>query len=380
VEENEDAILAAGTEPYGEAFSFWSGADKPWQFLAFCREWAQFQAHGWGFVSSLPVSLDGSCNGLQHYSAALRDPVGGAAVNLLPSDTPEDIYQRVADVVIAKVKGYVCPDGSASETITQEDRDMAQRWLDFGIDRKITKRPVMTLPYGSTIFSCRDFIEEAMRDKLAGGAKNVFETESGDGIFQASRWLQPLVWNSIGEVVKAARVGMDWLKKCATLAGSEGLPVVWYTPDGFMVSQAYKERAAKRVKTVLDGQTTYFTLDGNKPTIDKRRQSQGIAPNWVHSMDATAMRMYVVWAKAHGITAHAMVHDSYGTVAADVEAMSQLIREAFIELYTSHDPLAEFRVDVAMMLSDENMEKLPELPEKGDLDVELVRESDFFFA
>lgn len=189
-----------------------------------------------------------------------------------------------------------------------------------------------------------------------------------------------MVWGAIGEVVKAARVGMDWLKSCASLAGAEGLPVVWYTPDGFMVSQAYRERAAKRVKTVLDGKVMFFTLDAAKPTIDKRRQVQGIAPNWVHSMDATAMRMYVNHASVHGIRHHAMVHDSYGTLAADAETMGQLLREAFIDLYTTHDPLAEFRVDVAMMLSDENLEKLPPVPEKGDLDVELVRESDFFFA
>ena len=53
----------------------------------------------WLFGPRYLFALDGTCNGLQHYSAMLRDPVGGAAVNLRPSDTPADIYQTVADWV-----------------------------------------------------------------------------------------------------------------------------------------------------------------------------------------------------------------------------------------------------------------------------------------
>jgi len=76
----------------------------------------------------------------------------------------------------------------------------------------------------------------------------------------------------------------------------------------------------------------------------------------------------------------ALVHDSYGTVAADVEMMSACLKKAFVQLYTERDPLAEFRVDIAAMLSDEALPKLPQLPEKGTLDVRQVEESDFFFA
>src|SRR3546814_16441857 len=47
-------------------------------------------------VSRIPVALDGSCSGLQHFSAMLRDEEGGAAVNLLPAERPQDVYKRVA--------------------------------------------------------------------------------------------------------------------------------------------------------------------------------------------------------------------------------------------------------------------------------------------
>ena len=393
VEQNTATILSVAADPWGEALEFWTKADKPWSFLAFCFEWAGYQAQGAAFVSCLPIALDGSCNGLQHYSAALRDPVGGAAVNLIPSDKPKDIYGRVAEVALEMVKDFLRPDRATSGTIENLDKltaswekhdidpiDMANRWLAFGLDRKVTKRSVMTLPYGSTSYSCREFLEEAVREKVSEGKANVFATAENDGIFKATMWLQPLVWQAIGQVVKAARVGMDWLKECAKLAANEGLPVTWETPDGFLIQQTYHDHSARRIKTVLDGQILKLTLREELPALDKKRQQSGIAPNWVHSMDATAMRMFVNVAVANGVTSFALIHDSYGTVAADVEMMSACLKKAFVQLYTERDPLAEFRVDVAGMLSDEALAQLPQLPEKGDLDLSLVEQSDFFFA
>ena len=30
---------------------------------------------------------------------------------------------------------------------------MARQWLDFGVNRKTTKRPVMVVPYGGQLYS-----------------------------------------------------------------------------------------------------------------------------------------------------------------------------------------------------------------------------------
>ena len=50
-------------------------------FLAFCFEWASTEI---GDLTHLPVSLDGSNNGLQHLSAIQRDYRGGESTNLVP--------------------------------------------------------------------------------------------------------------------------------------------------------------------------------------------------------------------------------------------------------------------------------------------------------
>ena len=59
------------------------------------------------YVCNLPVHQDGSCNGLQHYAALGRDALGGAAVNLTPSEQPQDVYTGVLRAVRYSLS---CPD------------------------------------------------------------------------------------------------------------------------------------------------------------------------------------------------------------------------------------------------------------------------------
>ncbi len=388
VEDHAGEIEDAGTEPLSDYW--WAEADKPWQFLQWCREWTLFQQHGYGFVSSLICSADGTCNGLQHFSAMLRDPVGGCAVNLCPSDKPSDIYSKVAEVVTAKLRLIASHSvGVTKDVPPRAAYEWAKVWLEFGIDRKTTKRSVMVLPYGGTQYSTREFVEDAIRDRLANGADNPFVcqikdsdgklTES-DGVFVASLFLAPLVWESIGEVVIAARSAMGWLKKAAQLVAQEGLPVTWRTPDGFPVQQAYYDTKKRLIELGLAGQRIVLTIREELPTISKRRQEQGVSPNFVHSCDGTALRQYVVLAKANDINSFAVVHDSFGSLAADYNMMQACLREAFVDLYRDHDVLEELRSNISPILSGERVGKLPEVPPKGALDLEAVKKSDFFFA
>jgi DNA-directed RNA polymerase len=93
---SEDLCLIAA-DPLGNRW--WMDVEEPLQFLAFCFEWEQYRIHGSSYVCSLPISQDGTCNGLQHFSAMFRDEVGAAAVNLIPQDRPQDVYSLVAEDV-----------------------------------------------------------------------------------------------------------------------------------------------------------------------------------------------------------------------------------------------------------------------------------------
>jgi DNA-directed RNA polymerase len=363
VQAHEEQILASAADPLD--FVWWGQADKPLQFLAFCMEWAGFKREGEGFKSKIAVALDGSCNGLQNFSMALRDSVGGAAVNLLPSEKPQDIYQRVADVVLAKLRLDQSENGSV----------MATQWIDSGlVGRKLCKKPVMTLPYGAKEYGMRggivDFIAEA-RDEG--------KTIPWDDLFPAAQYIGRLIWSSIGEVVIAARAAMDFLQQVAQVAAREGLPIHWMTPVGFPVMQEYRELIGKRVKTQIGGAVCFLWLNHEGDKLDRRKQSAGISPNFVHSLDSAHMMATVNVSAENGIEDFAMVHDSFGTHAANTPALAVFLRQAFVEQYRA-DVLSEFRARIADQLSPENLADLPEVPQMGDLDIEQVLDSDFFFA
>jgi len=383
VTERYDQIKQAGTDPL--ANYWWAEADAPWQFLQWCHEWAGFLAEGYGFVSSFICSADGTCNGLQHFSAMLRDPIGGAAVNLRPAERPSDIYAEVAKVVTGKLRLFASGSARLAKPVSpRTSREWAEAWLAFGIDRKVTKRSVMTLPYGSTQYSCREFVEDAIRERLGGGDNPfacVIDGNESNGAFAASLFLAPIVWEAIGEVVVAARDAMGWLKKVAAVAGASGHPVNWMTPDGFPVQQAYYATEVLQVRLKMAGTACKLKIRTEKgDEIDRRRQTQGISPNFVHSCDGTALRQYVVRAREHGITAFAMVHDSFGCLAADYDTMQDCLRDAFVDLYQTHDVLEELRSLVVAGLAPEAQAEVPQIPPKGALDLEEVRGSAFFFA
>ena len=173
---------------------------------------------------------------------------------------------------------------------------------------------------------------------------------------------------------------MDFLQKIARVVSKEQLPIHWITPVGFPIYQSYPEMKSKRVKAMLMGQIIKPRINTETEKTDKLRMANGVAPNFVHGLDAAAMLRTVNIAYSKGIRNFCNVHDSYGTTAGDVEVLSESLREAFIEIFDDSNVLEEFKEHVAVMLPKELRKELPELPQQGDLDVTSIKESDFFFA
>ncbi|WP_448168687.1 DNA-directed RNA polymerase [Burkholderia ambifaria] len=358
VHQREQFILQFAADPVSHRE--WQEADAPLQFLAWCFEYAEWRQRPTDFESRIAVGLDGSCNGLQHFSAMLRDSVGGRAVNLAPSDRPNDIYQRVADVVAAKLSD------PNFEFRHERDSVLRDKWVAHGMNRSIVKRSVMTLPYGSTRFSCAEFIHE---DYLKKGEATEFETSE---YRYAADFLSHIVWDSIGEVVIAASAAMAWLQRSAGLLLKRGgQQIAWTTPSGFMAEQSYNEINVVRVNTKLLGHTVIKVFGSMADTPSVSKHKNGIAPNFVHSMDAAHLTLTVQECKRMEVNSLAMIHDDYGTHAADTEKLYRAIRTTFVEMYETNDPLADFR---------NQFDDLPALPSRGDLDLSQVEQSQFFFA
>ena len=382
VKDNELEILASALDPL--ANTFWMNQDEPCQFLAFCFEWQAWKT--WeaeygspkGFVSGIPVAFDGTCSGLQHFSAILRDPVGGAAVNLLPSEKPNDIYGVVAEKVNIAIDQDL-NSGSLDDVIDTKikfgTKTLAQLWRMYGVNRKVTKRSVMTLAYGSKEYGFRDQIFEDIikKDMQEQKESSVFTDEN---CWQASAYMAKLIWNAVRTTVVAAVDGMKWLQDCAKLVTKKGQVVTWTTPMGLPVQQSYMECVSTQVRLRCAGKNIRLYGLNATGNIDKRAQAQGVAPNFIHSMDASHLQLTVCNAIDAGIKHFAMIHDSYGAPVAQAKTMYKAVRQSFIEMYTEQDVLDNFKNDM-LKLSDTS---LPSLPKRGDLKLDEITNSKYIFS
>ena len=362
VRERLDTFIGYAKEPLTN--TEWAKADKPFCFLAWCFELKDFAETDFdaSFITTLPIQSDCSNSGLQHYSAMMRDEIGGKATNLIPSNKPEDVYRIVAQKVIMKLRDKTDP--------------MAKLWLDYGIDRKLCKKPVMCLPYSLTQYSCRQYIQDHVEKEWKEKNK---PHNFGRDLFKATNYLTPIVWESINDVIVGAKEIMGFLKKVSRLVASENLPVCWTTPKplNFPVQMMCYKKESKRVKTKMGDSIIKLSIQSDTDEIDKRKTAQSICPNLIHSLDASCLMLAVIKAKDKGVTNFSLIHDSFGCVAPDVHKLSEAIREAFCEVY-EQDVLTNWAMEMKQMLSDKNAKKFPHIPERGNLDLSLVKQSTFF--
>lgn len=366
VMEHELEILSSAKDPM--ANRFWEDVDSPFQFLAACFEYQGLHEQGISYRSSLPVAMDGTCNGLQHLSAMLRDPVGGEAVNLVPSMKPSDIYTKVLNVLKRTVEQDI-----ASDSTEATQKLIAEAWLPH-LDRKITKRPVMTTPYGVSSYGIREQVRDQIieRDLFRGYAINQKE-------FLV--YLTERIEKAIREVIVAAPTVMGWLQEAARRISEKDMHaegISWSVPgSGFRVIQRYYADQRVDVNVFLGSQRIRVRVDEPyEKCISGRRQISGISPNVIHSLDASMLVQTVRTLSKQGICHLALIHDSYGCHACDIPVLHQALRREFVDIYTNHDVLAELKATWEQAYDVQ----LDPLPEYGNLDIQMVNHSRYFFA
>ena len=364
---NEEKLIETAKDPWSDLW--WTKADSPFCFLAACHELACYMDDPDGYVCHLPVAVDGSCSGLQHYSAMLRDSEGATYVNLCACDEPQDVYKEVANIVNELV-------------LNDKDDPYAQEWLAHKIDRKVTKRATMTLCYGSKQYGWReqimeDFMKEYEKEVQLGQRQTHPFTEPG----KASAYMAKKLDVALRKTVKAAVEGMDWLQEVSSLLASENKPVIWTTPIGFPVVNGYYEPILKQVDIKIKGKRKrQRLLLGYTDKLKKTKQRSTIAPNVVHSYDACHLMMVALEAKKQGIESFLLIHDSFGCLPTDMPIFANIVREKFVELYKNHDPFQAIHENALIALSEKAQAKLTSPPAKGTLDIEEILGSQYAFA
>ena len=436
VHDHEEQIRRSAESPLD--YLWWAKeADKPWMFLAWCIDWVGYLDNGKAHISRLPVAMDGSCNGLQNFAAMLKHEETARAVNLAPSDLPNDIYQQVADKVKPVVADIAIRDPRPDDAIKAEaeartereyaDADRVQkeksaiekrvkdgamtkeagrkalkkikptisaehkkrtaelwdtlsaRWIKDHITRKLVKRPVMTYPYSVTLYGMRDQLVEVLLDMHGEGVTSYQPAHVG----KVASMLKTVVFEAIQETVVAAARAMEWLRTAAKVVAENNLPVTWVSPVGMLVVQNYWKSTAKRLSVWNAGIRYQPVVSFDKEDeVNVGKQASGVAPNFVHSCDASHLMYTVLACREKGLDTFHMIHDSFGCHASNAATLAATLREQFIAIYGDGLVLSRFYDQLRSQVADrpELAEDLLPPPAPEDFDLSLVRESKYFFA
>jgi DNA-directed RNA polymerase len=333
---------------------WWLTAEDPWQCLAGCYELtnALESPDPTKYVSRLPIHQDGSCNGLQHYAALGGDIAGARQVNLEPGDKPADVYTGVCELVKAEIRA----DAAEGHPIAE--------MLDGKVTRKVVKQTVMTNVYGVTFLGAVRQVRRQL-DAL------IPELQAAQMSGKASAYIARKIFKGLGALFTGAHEIQYWLGDCANRISSSISPaqqdkmyakefgeadsapqersrrkrakkallesgnfsstVIWTTPLKLPVVQPYRINTGVKIQTNLQNIT--LAQPSVADSVNKRKQLQAFPPNFIHSLDATHMILSALKANELGLIFSA-VHDSFWTHAADVNALSTLLRDAFIRMHS----------------------------------------------
>ena len=290
-------------------------------------------------------------------------------MNLTDNPVRQDIYGAVAE--------------KATAALECDPSDIARIALEIGITRALCKRPVMIVPYAGTFSACMDYVFDYYKELAESG--EVLPLPLDRIRMELAPLVAKYVWDAISDTVIAARGAMDWVTHTARLASRNGqkCPIQWETPDGFVVQQAKYDERSVTVNTFLDGgRRIRSQVTQTLPTLDPRKMSQSLSPNYIHSLDACHMRMAINMAidLDRGFS-FAMIHDSFGVHAADMPVfVEECIKPAFVGMYRGKNLLEKFRRELMVNIAPEDHAEVRELPPMGRLNIEKVLDSQFFFS
>jgi len=353
VDDNMEMLRAIYDNPY-DTRRFWC-SDKKKKNTTFQRIAAIYELFRTDGMTQLPVQMDGSCNGIQHWAAIMKDEAIGKMVNLFDSGEPQDVYSFVAD--------------RCTNMMKEEAKE--NQWCNIFLDhwegeigRSVVKRAVMTDPYGVTFYGIRKYCR----------SDGHLDWVAKENLSAAVMELATYIDQSLRGCLESANEGKKWLKEVADIASNLAKNLEWTTPCGFRVVHQYHEIETRRSVAKLFNMKELHFGNANIKTIDSESVNNAVAPNYIHSLDASHMWSVIYSLISKNILELSFVHDSYGTYAPYVETLRVVTTEEFFNIH-KHNQLALLKESLESLLCVE----LPQLPNTGTLEIEKVKESPYFF-
>jgi len=395
VDDNESKILSMDID-------FILKADSRFAFIAFCLAYKNYKA---GEKVKLPIWLDATCSGIQHFATMLKDVELAKSVNVIPDET--DLTDRVHDIYTEMIEPTK---NNIRKFVDQNPSYFKLNNVD--ITRKLIKPTIMTRVYNVTVKGvCNQLISnfkvinldnkndldineilnknkletidnsvvENIENEIEDDLSEFYGIESKDNIsidssikfwyegkkiiFKVPSINKEDLYLTYGEVYQLARIMHESLfdyypalKKlfeyfvsvCLAFTKLD-IPILWYPPSGLSIEQRYlKTTKAKVSISVGQGKQKTIVLKRKLNETNARAQTQAILPNIIHSMDAS--HLILILNKSNKISPIISIHDCFGTLPNNMIDLENLVKYEFINLYSKDNFLEKFHSDLMDIL------------------------------
>ena len=333
--ENRDLIEAIANDPISLS-SQWENASEPWQFLQLALEWDRVVLKKEKHLWDIPIGADASASGLQLLSAMRRDPKGMLYSNLFPpkdsQSPPLDAYQEVL-----RIASDLANQGSQTHYLAQ-----------YLTSRDLGKTILMKILYNASPRTNREDVrtEFVKQGLYPNPLDDKTITRITKLIVDASRAVFPMAFEA-----------KEWIQKLCKIAKENGSQaLLWTTPTQDSIELIKFNYKQKDIVTSHHGKVRIGT--GEPKEINYRKIASALAPDFVHSYDASVLKSsFKDWDRPI-----ALIHDCLKVLPNDMDRALERIRKGFVHV-CSGDPLARLADDLEV-----SEEKLPRLTQgTGDL-------------
>ena len=192
------------------------------------------------------------------------------------------------------------------------------------MDRKVTKRTVMTIPYNAKPYSNRSYIRDALKEKGVEIDKEIDTVSKLLGCY--------------GQVVPGPMQVMKWIETGSSCCHwSCWQQIQWVTPSGLLLHSVLWNQT-QRIDLQLLGRCQVKIATGDTDKVDKAHHKNATAPNLIHSLDASLLCLSTLRFDAP----ISLIHDSVLCRATDMGILSAIVRETYMHLFAEHDYLTTF--------------------------------------
>ncbi len=372
VNENMEMLRAVGENPWAHldyltSVGLHREKKEKWQALRYARVWFLLHEHieAGGetetFTTNVPVAADGSNQGLQLLSLLAKCEWTASETNLTTMYDENgkqklgDIYSYIGGFVPDAIKAL--PEVKRTDALMAFCKDLEE---SPKLRRLVSKRNVMCKSYNLSRWGAGD---AHLEDKADYGVDSAEFLDYSDCFT-----LGGVIYDILTTKLPRASAMMQFMVDMIDELPDDASPILkWKQSDGFTAYCCKEKSKTVQAQGQVGPHNVTISLTVPSGIIDKRGHKLAIAPNVIHSYDATILRFVIGEMPAEAQVS--TVHDSFSTDSFHADKLKEVARVAYKACCTR----SHFKT-----MFEETFDMEIELPAAGNLDLSELDTCEYF--